>query len=107
MYVGRMGGGWQAFDRDEKIVAQESGYFPLKANIVNYIDSIRTRKKPNADIVEGHKSSVLVHLANISHRVGNKQLLFSPDYETILNDETAATLAKGTYRKGYEVPENV
>jgi predicted dehydrogenase len=107
MYVGRMGGGWQVYDRDEQIVAQESGYFPLQANIKNYVECIRTRKKPKADIVEGHKSSVLIHLANISYRAGNKQLLFSPEYEAIINDDAAASLARGSYRKGYEVTENV
>lgn len=107
MYVGRMGGGWQVFDRDEQLVAQNSGYFPLESHILNFIDCIRTRKHPKGDIVEGHNSSVLIHLANISYRSGNKQLLFSPEYEVILNDEKAAALAKGTYRTGYEVNENV
>ncbi len=107
MYVGRMGGGWQVFDRDEQLVAQESGYFPLQANIKNYIDCIRSRKQPNANIIEGHNSSVLVHLANLSYRAGNKQLFFSPEYETITNDENAASLARGNYRKGYEVPGNI
>jgi predicted dehydrogenase len=107
MYLGRMGGGWQVFDKDEKIVAQDKGIFPLKAHILNYIDCIRTRKQPNGSIVEGHNSSVLIHLTNLSYRAGNRQLLFSPDYETILNDSKAADLAKITYRKGFEINEEV
>ena len=107
MYVGRMGGGWQVFDMDEQLVAQESGYFPLKAHILDFIDCIRTRKQPRGNIVQGHNSSVLIHLANIAYRSGNKQLLFSPDYETITNDEQAVALARGSYRAGYEVTGNV
>jgi predicted dehydrogenase len=107
MYVGRMGGGWQVFDRDEQLVAQESGYFPLKAHILDFIDCIRTRKQPRGNIVQGHNSSVLIHLANIAYRSGNKQLLFSTDYETIMNDEQAASLARGSYRSGYEVTGTV
>ena len=107
MYIGRMGGGWQVFDMDEQLVAQESGYFPLKAHILDFIDSIRTRKQPRGNIVQGHNSSVLIHLANIAYRSGNKQLLFSPDYETITNDEQAVALARGSYRAGYEVTGNV
>jgi hypothetical protein len=107
MYVGRMGGGWQVFDKDEKIVAQDKGIFPLKAHILNYIDCIRTRKQPNGNIVEGHHSAVMIHLANLSYRAGNKQLLFSPEYETILNDNTAAALDKLTYRKGFEITNAV
>ena len=107
MYIGRMGGGWQVFDKDEKIVAQDKGIFPLKAHILNYIDCIRTRKQPNGNIVEGHHSAVMIHLANLSYRAGNKQLLFSPEYETILNDSKASTLDELTYRKGFEITNAV
>jgi predicted dehydrogenase len=107
MYVGRMGGGWQVFDKDEKLVAQDKGIFPLKAHILNYIDCIRTRKQPNGNIVEGHKSSVHIHLANLAYRAGNKQLLFSPEYESILNDKNAADMARLTYRKGFEILKEV
>jgi predicted dehydrogenase len=107
MYVGRMGGGWQVYDKDGKIVAQETGIFPLKVHMGNYIDCIRDRKQPNGNIVEGHKSSTLIHLANLSHRAGNKQLNFSPEHEVILNDQNARKLALGTYRKGFEIPEEV
>jgi len=107
MFVGRMGGGWQVFDKDEQIVAQDKGIFPLKAHILNYVDCIRTRNQPNGNIAEGHRSSVLIHLANLSYRAGNKQLLFSPEYETILNDENATALDKLTYRKGFEIKDEV
>ena len=107
MYVGRMGGGWQVFDMDEQLVAEESGHFPLNAHLIDFIDCIRTRKQPRGNIVQGHNSSVLIHLANIAHRSGNKQLLFSPDYETITNNEQAVYLARGSYRAGYEITRNV
>ncbi|MBK9391806.1 MAG: Gfo/Idh/MocA family oxidoreductase [Bacteroidetes bacterium] len=107
MYVGRMGGGWQVFDKDEKLVAQDKGIFPLKAHILNYIDCIRTRKQPNGSIVEGHKSSVHIHLANLAYRAGNKQLLFSPELEAITNDSKAAEMAMLTYRKGFEISKDV
>jgi predicted dehydrogenase len=107
MYLGRMGGGWQVFEKDGKIVAQEFGRFPLATHLGNYIDCIRSRNKPNAGIVEGHKSSVLVHLANLSYRSGKKQLFFSPEYELITNDDYAKTLAEGYHRKGFELPTNI
>ncbi len=107
MYVGRMGGGWQAYDKDNHIVAQESGLNPLKAHLKNYFDCIRTRKQPKGNIVQGHQSSVLIHLANLSYRAGSKQLIFSPEFETITNDNKAESLAIGSYRKGYEIPEEI
>ncbi|HUX97409.1 MAG TPA: Gfo/Idh/MocA family oxidoreductase [Bacteroidales bacterium] len=107
MYLGRMGGGWQVFDKDEKLVAQDKGIFPLKAHILNYIDCIRTRKQPNGSIVEGHKSAVHIHLANLSYRAGNRQLLFSPEYEAIMNDKKAAELDHLDYRSGFEISKEV
>jgi predicted dehydrogenase len=107
MYLGRMGGGWQVFDKDEKIVAQDKGIFPLKAHILNYIDCIRTRKQPNGSIIEGHNSSVLIHLANLSYRAGNRQLLFSPEYETITNNADARRMAELSYRTGFEIGKEV
>ena len=107
MIVGRMGGGWQVFEKDNLIVAQETGKFPLEKHMANFIDCVRTRQQPNAGIIEGHKSTVLIHLANLSYRAGKKQLLFSPELETITNNKTAQDLAVGTYRKGYEIPNIV
>jgi predicted dehydrogenase len=107
MYVGRMGGGWQVFDKEGEIVAQESGYFPLEAHMSNFIDCVRSREQPNSDIVEGHKSSVFVHLANLSYREGGKQLVFDPETETFLNTENAGSLLTREYRKGFEIPVHV
>ena len=107
MYVGRMGGGWQVFDKDGQIVAQEPGYYPLEAHIKNFLDCVRSRNEPNGNIVQGHNSSVLIHLANLSYRMGNKQLTFSPEYEVIMNDNEALSLSRQNYRKGYEVNESM
>ncbi len=76
-----MGGGWQVFEKDGKIAAEHYGKFPLADHLGNYVDCIRSRQQPNAPIIQGHQSSVLVHLANLSYRAGKKQLLFSPEYE--------------------------
>ncbi len=107
MYVGRMGGGWQVFDKGGEIVAQEKGYYPIQAHLENFIDCVRSRKQTNGNIVEGHHSAVIMHLANMSYRAGCKQLLFDPETETILNDKEANRLIFREYRKGFEVPRNV
>lgn len=107
MYVGRMGGGWQVLDKNGQIVDEMTGIFPLGAHLGNYVDCIRSRNQPNGNIVEGHKSSVLMHLANLSYRAGKKQLNFSRDYETIINDQQARELARGTYRNEFKLPAEV
>jgi predicted dehydrogenase len=107
MYLGRHGGGWQVLGPDNEIVAQDGGVMPDNEHQVNFIESLRSRKKPNGDVEECHRSATLVHLGNIAYRVGNKQLLFDAGTEKFLNDDQANILAKGAYREGYVVPEKV
>jgi predicted dehydrogenase len=107
MFAGRMGGGWQVFDEEGQIVAQETGYYPLDAHIKNFLDCVRSRKEPNGNLIQGHNSSVLIHLANLSYRMGNKQLNFSPEYEVITNDKKARELSRVTYREGFNVDQYV
>ncbi len=107
MYLGVMGGGWQVYDKDEKLVASDKGIFPLKAHLKNFFDCMRSRNQPNGNIVEGHNSATLIHLANLSYRSGCKQLIFSPETETILNDSNARELAKPNNRSGFEIMKDV
>ncbi|MDR0541752.1 MAG: hypothetical protein LBH19_06020, partial [Dysgonamonadaceae bacterium] len=107
MYLGRHGGGWQVLGPNNEIVAQEGGIFPDNEHQINFIASLRSRKKPNGDAEQCHRSATLVHLGNIAYRVGNKQLLFDPATETFTNSKQANVIARGSYRKGYEVPEKV
>src|SRR5208282_76646 len=72
MYVGRHGGGWQVFVRpkNEKpvLLDQGKGHFPDPEHKENFIQCIRSRQLPNADVEKGHRSALLVHYANISFR---------------------------------------
>ena len=103
MYLGRHGGGWQVVGNDDKIVAEDGAVFPDNAHQKNFIECIRSRKTPNGEIEECHKSATLVNMGNIACRVGNKQLLFDGKTEKFTNDKQANILARGTYRKGYEI----
>ena len=59
----------QAFDRGGKLIKEFKG---LGNHHANWIDAIRSRKEADlrCPLLEGHRSSTLVHLANISYRVG-------------------------------------
>ncbi|MGH9629884.1 MAG: Gfo/Idh/MocA family protein, partial [Bryobacteraceae bacterium] len=61
MYLGQHGAGWQVFEADGKVVAEDKGHFPDKWHQPNFIDCIRDRKRPNGDIEQGHLSATLVH----------------------------------------------
>jgi predicted dehydrogenase len=47
----------------------------IPANFANFVSVVRSRHTDdlNADILEGHLSSALCHLGNISHRLGRKE----------------------------------
>jgi len=107
MYLGRHGGGWQAVGEDSAILAQEGGIFPDADHQVNFIDSLRSRKKPNGDVRQGHLSASLVHFGNIAYRVGNRQLIIDPENDRFTDDNDANDLLRTTYRRNYEMPENV
>ncbi len=105
MYLGRHGAGWQVLGSDSKVLAQEYGYFPDEVHQQNFIECIRTRKTPNSNLEQANKSANLVHLANLSYRVGKKQLYYDNAAERVINSEEANEISKGFHRKGYEIPE--
>jgi len=107
MYYGRHGGGWQAYDANGELVHSEYGRQADKEHQDNFIDCIRTRKKPNADVEIGHQTVLLCHMANISYRVGNLKLEFDPQTETFTNCDKANKHIKREYRKPWVVPDNV
>lgn len=107
MYVGRHGGGWQAYDSNSELVHSEYGRQGDKVHQDNFIDCVRTRKKPNADVEQGHYSVLLCHLANISYRVGNRKLTLDPETETFIDVPEANKYLKRTYRNPWMIPEKV
>jgi predicted dehydrogenase len=111
MLLGRHGCGWQVFDRpkDRKpvIAAQGNGPFPDDEHFDNFIQSVRTRKRPNADIEEGHRSTLMCQLANISYRLGGRKLVVDSRTETIVDDAEANKMLKREYRSPWVVPEKV
>ncbi|MBX5497319.1 MAG: gfo/Idh/MocA family oxidoreductase, partial [Bryobacteraceae bacterium] len=77
-------------------------------HIANFLHAVRSRRHEdlNADILEGHLSAALCHMANISYRLG-RALTFDPDKETFGEDREANALLSRNYRKPYVVPDQV
>ncbi len=72
----------------------------------NFVDAIRAGdpKLLNCDVLEGHLSSALPHLGNISYRTG-RSLVFDGKTETFVSDRQADRLLTREYRKGFEIPK--
>ena len=62
----------QAFDRDGRLVQEFKGGGNHHAN---FIDAVRSRRESDlhGPLLQGHRSSALVHLGNISHRTGSRR----------------------------------
>ena len=103
MFLGRHGGGWQAFGADMKLLAEKTGYFPDEVHHRNFIECIRSRKTPNATIEQGVLSAAMINLANLSYRSGKKMLGFDFAIGAVTDNDEAETLDKRSYRKGYEL----
>jgi hypothetical protein len=74
----------------------------------NFIDVVRSRKASDlhAPIEEGAISTTLVHLANISYKLG-RTLHFDPETYSCKGDAEANRMFTREYRKGFVVPEKV
>jgi predicted dehydrogenase len=79
-----------------EMVAKQPLMEPLKvpgsdlnvAHARNFLDCVKSRQKPNADVEEGHLSAVMCHLGNISTRLG-RTLRWDADREQITGDTEA------------------
>ena len=76
-------------------------------HIANFIDCIRSRELPNADIEEGRRSDLLLHLSNISSRAGNKKLFFDPDNNNFGSDSEANKFLRRKDRAPWIIPDKV
>jgi hypothetical protein len=72
-FAGGRGGGW-AYDNNGRKVKQFAGDGGL-GHQANFIKAMRSRKVSDmaADVLEGHVSAALCHMANISYRIGRKE----------------------------------
>jgi predicted dehydrogenase len=93
--------GWRLYGPRNKLIAEKTGGVDLPGHHQNFFDSFRSGDvKLNADVNAGHRAATIVHLANISARVG-RTLEFDPETETIKGDKEAAALLARTYRENH------
>ena len=105
VHIGRWNGRWgfKVFDKAGKVVLHDEEKQP-EQHQQNFVDSVRSRKLPNADIGEGHLSVIHCHLANIVGRTG-RNVRFDPGSETVIADEEANLYTKRTYRTHWGTPK--
>ncbi len=81
-----------------------SDKFEGGSHAANFIDCIKSRKRPNADIAIGRLSTTLCHLGNIASRLG-RNVDYDPETETFGEDDEANGMMTKEYREPYALPE--
>ena len=102
MTIGRHGGGWIVTREGGRVVEKVYGRPGDEPHCVNFLESVKSRKAPNANLDKLHASTALLHLANIAHRVGNKKLWLDTEKERFKSNKAANKLLGREYRKGFE-----
>jgi predicted dehydrogenase len=109
------GNAYTVFDKNKKMVKQvkgnesadptntvsASGIGLDRLHVKDFLDCIRTGKRPNSPIEEAHKSVAMLHLGNIAWRVG-RTLACNPADGHIKGDDDAMKLWRRDYEPGWE-----
>ena len=93
--------GWKVYDSDERLTSDTSEQ--AKAHVRNFIECVRSRQTPAADIQVGHVSTTLCHLGNIAWRVGH-EVQFDEVAQNFGSDAAANAMLTKSYRQPWALP---
>ena len=82
LYIDRRKFEYYAKGEDEPFVGEFEGNM-TQDHVDNFVDCVKSRKRPNGDVWIGHRSAQASHLGNIAY-VQKRRLKFNPDREEIL-----------------------
>ena len=69
----------------------------------NFLDCVKSRKRPTCDVEFGHHCTTAALVANIAHRT-QSYLIWNSKAESFANNAAANRLLSYKYRKPYEFP---
>ena len=74
---------------------------PMGHHARHFIDCVKSRQKPVADVEDGHQVSVACHLANLSMKL-NRELRWDAEKEEVIGDREATAMLVRPYRKPWD-----
>jgi hypothetical protein len=83
------------------------GRFPDAPHQEDFIQCIRSRRKPNADIQIGHRSHLTLHYATMSYRAGGRTLNVDPQTEHVDDAQAMRFFRREEMRKPWAIDEEV
>jgi len=81
---------------------QEKGSDLDHAHIANFVECVKSRARPNADVEEGHRSATMCHLGNIATRL-RRSLRWDAEKEICVGDAEATRALSRPYRKPWSL----
>ncbi|MDR2811379.1 MAG: Gfo/Idh/MocA family oxidoreductase [Tannerellaceae bacterium] len=103
--------GWEVFPvvanntpRMEAVPFKKGEGKGLYNHVGNFLQCIRSRELPNADIAIGARVAKMSHLANISCRI-QREVQWDNAQNQIVGDKDAIALSKAHYRAPWELPK--
>ncbi len=73
----------------------------LMMNQRDWLNSMRTRRRPLCDVADGHQIAIVCNLANMSMDLG-RAIRWDPDREVCIGDPEAQALCRKPYREPWE-----
>lgn len=89
--------------QEERKWSNQTAPYPARGHLQNWLDCVKTRQEPVADVEIGHRTVTVCHLCNIAREVGHR-IVWDPATEQIVGDEEANKLVDRPRRTGYELP---
>ena len=94
--------GWRLTDPKGKLIEEGESAGGDGVHIGNFLDCVIDGGRPNADIAEAHRSTLLCHLGNIAYRTGGS-LTTRADDGHIVDNAAAEALWGREYRDGWNI----
>lgn len=88
--------------REAMAAMRESGGNLDRLHVRNFLECVKSRAKPHADVEEGHLTATMCQLANIATRVG-RVLKWDADREEVTGDPEANKRLFQPYRKPWSL----
>jgi predicted dehydrogenase len=88
---------------EERKWSDDLALWQARWHMQNWLDCIRSRKRPVADVEIGHRSITVCHLANIARAAG-RPLRWDAAHEQFEGDDQANSYLDRPRRHGFELP---
>ena len=93
--------GFIRYDIRNKEIEAKAGPGGDRDHFADFLDAIRSGRRPNADIEKAHQSTLLCHLGNMAYRTSSV-VHTNPENGHVINNEAAQSLWSREYADGWE-----